>query len=278
MEMALSFLELCGVPVPANRSSCHYQVRSSFLHLASAGALFTPLVASVRAAYLTTAHATPEETQALLSKQGRLGLSADAWGAVVDAHCVGGDDPAGAACSPLWIRLHEQDVLLQGGLAGWVLRRPGLLTADRRAFARLALQQLCDALPESPHLVYLSVCFEAGFNVKAAKKLAKSQLKKPNNRSNLALLDCYARLEHHLGNMEDARKVLHTAIRMASSSPADSAAGLCVTLLELEIAHAAGCPGSRHVCPGRHSRRYQRRALSPTHPGPGWCGCCPACV
>ncbi|XP_069493555.1 nuclear exosome regulator NRDE2 [Ambystoma mexicanum] len=72
---------------------------------------------------------------------------------------------------------------------------------------------------------------------KKSKKLAKSLLKEPENRNNLALWQEYAHSEWLLGNVEDARKVFDTAISMAGTKGLKNTrlCNLCLLYAELEV-------------------------------------------
>ncbi|KAM4690162.1 nuclear exosome regulator NRDE2 [Rhinophrynus dorsalis] len=72
---------------------------------------------------------------------------------------------------------------------------------------------------------------------KRSKRLAKGLLKESSNRNSLALWKEYALLEWLLGNIDDARKVFDSAIRLAGSKGIkdQELCSLCLLYAELEL-------------------------------------------
>ncbi|XP_078263361.1 nuclear exosome regulator NRDE2 [Rhinoraja longicauda] len=86
---------------------------------------------------------------------------------------------------------------------------------------------------------------------KRSKRLAKRLLKEPDNRNSLALWREFAHLEWLLGNVDESRRVFHTAMSSVVEQGLASAplCQLCLLYasLELELAGQAACPRALHV-------------------------------
>lgn len=86
---------------------------------------------------------------------------------------------------------------------------------------------------------------------KRSKRLAKRLLKEPANRNSLALWREFAHLEWLLGNVDESRRVFHTAVSSdaAQGLSSSSLCRLCLLYasLELEVVGHAACPRALHV-------------------------------
>nr|XP_057946402.1 nuclear exosome regulator NRDE2 [Doryrhamphus excisus] len=80
---------------------------------------------------------------------------------------------------------------------------------------------------------------------KSSKRIAKSLLKEPDNRSSLAMWREFAHLEWILGNLEEARKVFSTATALGGTKRLCSPmlCELCLLWAQLEVEDGASRPG-----------------------------------
>ncbi|XP_077587294.1 nuclear exosome regulator NRDE2 [Stigmatopora nigra] len=80
---------------------------------------------------------------------------------------------------------------------------------------------------------------------KTSKRIAKSLLKEPDNRSSLAMWQEFAHMEWLLGNVEEARKVFSTATTLGGGKGLcnPSLCELCLLWAQLEVENEANGPG-----------------------------------
>ncbi|XP_061699874.1 nuclear exosome regulator NRDE2 isoform X2 [Syngnathoides biaculeatus] len=80
---------------------------------------------------------------------------------------------------------------------------------------------------------------------KISKRIAKSLLKEPDNRSSLAMWREFAHLEWMLGNLEEARKVFSTARALGAAKGLSdpTLCELCLLWAQLEVEDGASGPG-----------------------------------
>ncbi|XP_057716285.1 nuclear exosome regulator NRDE2 [Corythoichthys intestinalis] len=80
---------------------------------------------------------------------------------------------------------------------------------------------------------------------KISKRIAKSLLKEPDNRSSLAMWREFAHMEWLLGNVEEARKVFSTATALGGGKGLcnPSLCELCLLWAQLEVEYGANGPG-----------------------------------
>ncbi|EXJ61621.1 hypothetical protein A1O7_02050 [Cladophialophora yegresii CBS 114405] len=100
--------------------------------------------------------------------------------------------------------------------------RSGRLLDSSPEFLRRVIGQLADLAYEGQlpaGIMEYAVAFDAGIDLKVAKKQAKSFLK--DKGDSLTLYDAYAFLEAQLGNFESAQKVWSTALSMRTSLTGD---------------------------------------------------------
>ncbi|XP_061824410.1 nuclear exosome regulator NRDE2 [Nerophis lumbriciformis] len=83
------------------------------------------------------------------------------------------------------------------------------------------------------------------FQSKSSKRIAKSLLKEPDNRSSLAMWREFAHLEWVLGNLEEARKVFFTATTLGGTKGLcnPTLCDLCLLWAQLEVEDVASGPG-----------------------------------
>eukprot|EP00053_Salpingoeca_punica_P017051 m.163047 g.163047 ORF g.163047 m.163047 type:complete len:1162 (-) comp17105_c0_seq3:2223-5708(-) len=242
-ELLFRVFAQCGASLPARRPSCHAVTLDEALFVASPGLLLDPLVHLLLdlARADSQGETVPNPASLVRLRHGVVGCSTEVWGPVVSA---ASSHASSLPClpvsdAPLWIRLHKDDVVFLGGARGWWPVSHRQLPADRQQFLSNMMEQACTLLPQANSLKLASIYFAATLDVKSAKKKAKALLKDAANRNNLSLYDIYARLELATNDAADALKVLHTALKMASSAldKADwrSTAPLFFTLMEAEL-------------------------------------------
>eukprot|EP00050_Salpingoeca_kvevrii_P013606 m.29755 g.29755 ORF g.29755 m.29755 type:complete len:1216 (+) comp5139_c0_seq1:80-3727(+) len=202
VELLLVVLEVFGASLPARYSTNDRRTVDQATRLLEAGGIARDLVRGMRLLHAWASSDVPESGRGPV-----FGNNSAVWSHLLEQ----------AELPPCPATLAEADIreeCLRGGVDGWLPSLP-VKDARRQQFLRNLFQQALELFPENNQLMLAFIRFEAQQSGKAAKKLAKSFLKQPANRNNLALFHAYALLEAEQSGVAAALKIWGTALSMS---------------------------------------------------------------